>query len=371
MGRKDPLMQDPTGLEPFTPVTIQSTSATERAGFRKCRRQWFLTTVHRLDSNQGNVNFFLGNIYHAALAAYYTAQYNNEDIDVREILALDTYQMEYDSQVETLVADLGSMWTYIEPTFREAGVLGLEMLQNYLERERLEPLFDEVIAVEFRVNVPITNIASVEVGILSVQADVVGRKNGELAVADHKTASRVMPSSHLDIDDQLTAEVYSWWKFSGEFPEKAIYNVSYKKAVGPPAQIKGSKAKPIKLSKAKGQATTAALYRAEIEALGLDIGDYVDILTTLEERAGSEDDMLFRREAVFRTPGQMESFERDLYYEWTDMQMVAAEPERAYPNPTSMNCSNCPVRAICTTLQDNGDAESIIKAGYTIADPRR
>ncbi len=363
-------MADPTGYEHKTAVAIDSTSATERAGFRKCRRQWFLQTVHRLDANTGNINFFLGTIYHAALAAYYTAQYNGDDVGTREWAALEVYQAEFDSQCETLDEQMGSMWTFIEPTFREAGELGMEMLQNYMEQERLDPLFDEVIAVEFRVNVPIMNPKGVIVGLLSVQADVVGMKNGELAVADHKTAARVMPSSHLDLDDQLTAEVYSWWKYSGDFPEKAIYNVSYKKAVGPPAQIKGSKAKPIKLSKSKSQPTTPELYRAEIKRLDLDIADYVDILTALEERTG-DDNKLFHREAVFRTPGQMAAFERDLFYEWSDMEEVAHHPERAYPNPTSMNCSSCPVRIVCTTIQDDGDVEAIIKAGFTIAEPRR
>ncbi len=365
-------MTEPTGLEPVTAVGIKSTSATERAGFRKCRRQWFLTTVHRLDSNKGNINFFLGTIYHAALAAYYVAQYNGEDFEIREALAQDTYQDEFDSQCETLDANLGPMWKFIEPTFREAGELGMEMLNNYMERERTDPLLDEVIAVEFRVNVPIVvPHTTTQVGVLSVQADLVGKKNGELAVVDHKTASKVMPSSHLDIDDQLTAEVYSWWKASGDFPEKAIYNVSYKRAVGPPKQIKGSKAQPIKLSKAKGQATTPELYRAEIARLGLNVGDYLDILTSLEEKTGTDDDKLFHREAVFRTPGQMAAFERDLFYEWSDMEDVAHHPEKAYPNPTSMNCGSCPVRAICVTMQDGGDFEAIIKAGYTIADPRR
>jgi hypothetical protein len=330
-----------------------------------------MSTVHRLTSNQGNVNFFLGTIYHAALAAYYSAQYSGEETEAREAMSLDTYQEEYDSQVRTLSESLGPVWSHIEPTFREAGELGLEMLQNYLERERLDPLLDEVSAVEFRVNVPITHPLSGEkVGVLSVQADVVGVKDGELVVADHKTASRVMPSSHLDLDDQLTAEVYSWWKASGDFPERAIYNVSYKKTLGPPKHLKGSKSQPVKLSKAKGQATTADLYRAEIARLGLNVGDYVDILTALESQS-DDDSRLFRRESVFRTPGQMAAFERDLYYEWTDMQQVALEPERAYPNPTSMNCSGCGVRAICTTLQDGGDHEAIIKAGYTIAEPRR
>lgn len=363
-------MTEPTGQEHLTPVSITSTSATERAGFRKCRRQWFLTTVHRLDSNTGNVNFFLGNVYHAALAAYYTAQHAGKNVHVCEAAALDTYQDEFNSQMAKVKEQLGFLYQYGEGPFREAGVLGFEMLQNYIERERDNPLFDEVIAVEFRVNVEIVDYDGEQVGILSVQADAVGMKDGELCVADHKTASKVMPSAHLDIDDQLTAEVYSWWLDSGSFPERAIYNVSYKKAPKPPKRLKDKKGVP-QLSKAKNQLTTAALYRAEIHSLGLNVGDYVDILAVLEEKEASGEDTLFRREATFRTPGQMAAFKRDLFEEWLDMRSVAAYPERAYPNPTSMNCGSCPVRIICTTIQDDGDVEAVIKAGFIIADPRR
>lgn len=363
---------DPTGEEWRTPVKITSTSATERAGFRKCRRQWFLGTVHRLDSNEGNVHFFLGNIYHSGLEAYYKAQKAGADPDDCGVAALDAYQDAYTDAIDVVTAQLGFLASIGVPAFKEAGELGFEMLQNYIDREKLDPLFDEVVAVEFRVNVAIRNPKGRRVGILSVQADVVGRKDGELKVADHKTASRVMPSSHLDLDDQLTAEVFAWWQASGEFPERAVYNVSYKKRVGPPEILKkpDKQGRP-KLSKSKSQATTAELYRQAIIEHHLDPAEYADILATLEERERNGEDTLFRREEVFRTPGQMDAFERDLFYEWSDMKRVAAHPEQAYPNPTSMNCGGCPVRAICTTIQDGGDVAAIIQAGYIVADPRR
>jgi hypothetical protein len=358
----------PTGEEWRTPVDITSTSATERAGFRKCRRQWFLTVAHRLDRQEPNVHFFLGTIYHSGLEAYYRAQkiadLTPED---RDTLALDAYQAAYDEYMARIKEQLGSLFAYGEQMFRDAGELGMEMLQNYLEHERTDPLLDEVIAVEFRVNVDIVHPDTGDaVGTLSVQADVVGMKDGELVVCDHKTASRVMPSAHLDLDDQLTAEVFAWWQATGNFPEKAIYNVSMKRAPKPPALLKSGK-----LSKAKGMVTTAAMYRAEIALRGLDIADYVDFIAYLVQLEESGEDRLFRREAVFRTPGQMAAFERDLYWEFTDMQAVGADPSRAYPNPTSDNCSRCPVRAICTTIQDDGDVAAIIQAGYVIADPRR
>lgn len=365
------MVHEPTGEEWRTPVRITSTSATERGGFRKCRRQWFLSVVHRLDSQEGNVNFFLGRVYHSALEAYYLNLNDPPGIYTAEAIALDRYQEAFDASLQAVRDSLGFMFAYAEPAHREAGRLGLEMLQNYLERERRDPLLDEVLAVEFRVNVAIRNPKGRKVGVLSVQADVVGYKDGELCVVDHKTASSPMHSAHLDIDDQLTAEVFSWWQHSGDWPDRAIYNVSLKKEVHPPKQIKGTKAEPVKLSRDRGQRTSYKLYREEVERLGLAKADYVEILAFLKAREDGGEDPLFQREAVFRTPGQMAAFERDLFEEWRDMRAVAAHPERAYPNPTSMNCSHCPVRAICTTIQDGGDAAAVIRAGYIIADPRR
>lgn len=361
----------PTGLEMSTPVRIKSTSATERAGFRRCRRSWLAGVVHRLDPQNGNVHFFMGKLFHLGLERYYLEQQAGEPHDVRVERALDQYQDAYQHALVEVTKDLGIAAQFGLPKYHEAGELAFEMLQNYFEREVLDPLLDEVIAVEFRVNVAIVNPKGRKVGVLSVQADVVGRKDGQLRVVDHKTASRTMPSAHLDLDDQLTAEAYSWWQATGDMPDELVYNVAMKKAPKPPRRLKDDKWGKPRLSKDKNQGTTSALYRAEIEALGLNIGDYVDILTTLQEQESGGEDPLFRREVVFRTPDQMAAFERDLYEEWRDMKAVALHPERAYPNPTSMNCQGCPVRSICTTMQDGGDTQAVILAGYVVADPRR
>lgn len=359
---------EPTGLEHVTPVKITSTSATERGAFRKCRRQWFLTVVHRLDPQQPNVHFFLGNIYHKGLEAYYRALKDGSTGYDAEITALDAYQEAYDEHMAKVEEQLGFLMQFsgVSDPFRDMGAMGMEMLQNYLERERTEPLFDEVIAVEFRVNVAIRSEKGRKIGVLSVQADAVGMKDGELKVADHKTAGQAIPSAHLDLDDQLTAEVFAWWQATGNFPDKAVYNVSYKKVPKPPRELKSGA-----LSKDKGQLTTGALYRAEIARLGLRTADYVEHLAWLDERERTGEDPLFRREEVFRTPGQMAAFERDLRFEWLDMRRVASDPQQAYPSPNSMSCGSCSVRTVCTAIQDDSDVETIIKAGFVVSDPRR
>jgi len=360
------MVSEATGLEYIEPVKIIDTSATERAGFRKCRRQWFLTVVHRLDPERGNVNFFLGKIYHAGLAGYYESMrlgYSHADSAAE---ALDAYQDAYDREAGALKAQLHFAWQFAEPDFRAAGDLGMEMLQNYLEREEVNPLFDEVIEVELRLNVPIRSPGGRRVGWLSVQTDVVGRVDGQLVPVDHKTASQSPNRAHVDLDDQLTAEVFAVWLAHGEFPGAVILNVSMKKMVGPPRLLKSGK-----LSVDKQQATTATLYRRAVADYGLVEADYADILAFLDLREMSGDDPLFVREVSFRTPDQMTAFARDLYYEYRDMRRVAAHPEEAYPNPSPFHCPSCPVRVICTTIQDAGDVAAVTRAGFVVADPRR
>lgn len=362
---------EPTGQEHLTPVLIRDTSATERAVFRQCRRRWFLTTIHRLDPQEGNPNFFVGNLYHKALEVFYQALKDGIDHDGAVAIALDAYQELFDQYMAELAAQLRFLWPVAEPQWRELGELGMEMAQNYFDREAINPLFDEIIAVEVRVNVAIRSPKGRKVGELSVQTDVIGRKDGELKGADHKTASRDISSAHLDIDDQLTAEAFVIWKTTGEFPDRMVYNVAFKKSFGPPRRLKDKKDGTPRLSKDKGQGTTYALYREEVERLGLPLNDYGDILQTLREREARGEDALFHREEVIRSPDQLDAFARDLYHEFRDMKEVAKHPERAYPNPTKMNCPNCPVRSVCFTIQDGGDVPAIIKAGFVVAEPRR
>lgn len=360
-----------TGLEHVTPAKITSTSATERASFRRCRRQWFLTVVHRLDPEEGNVNFFLGSLFHLALEKYYSALKDGASLDDAEDAGINGYRLSYQVEIDGIRDRLGFAWEYARPMWEEAGDLGFEMAQNYFYQERRDPLLDEVIAVEFRVNVPILSPKGRRTGgTLSVQADVVGRLRGSLRVVDHKSATRDYPSSMMELDDQHTAEAYSWWRATGEFPDEVVRNIAKKRAPEPPRLIKGKKKGTVALSKSKSQYTTLEMYEAAIVQSGLDRLDYAEHLQWLreQERDGSR---FFTREVTFRSPDQFAAFERDLYQEWRDMRQVAREPERAYPNPSTFNCPSCSVRAVCMTIQDNGDVQAVVKAGYVVADARR
>lgn len=364
---------DPTGREHLTPVKIKDTSATERAGFRRCRRQWFLTTVHRLDPNEPNVNFFVGNLFHEAMRVYYLAVRDGKPQDQAKDEALDAFQAKFDADLALVKSQMTFLADVAEPVYREAGELAFDMAQNYIDAEPSNPVLAKIVAVEFRVRVAIRNPKTGRrSGWLSVQADLVGEDDaGDLAVVDHKTRSRAVNMAHVDLDDQLTAEAFAWFNETGRFPEKAILNVAFKRKFGPPKRLKDKKDGTPKLSKAKDQGTTHALYVQALDDLGLDHAEYADILGTLREAEARGESQLFHREETFRTPGQIAAFERDLFYEFQDMKRVAAHPEQAYPSPSEFNCGRCPVRVICTTIQDDGDVEAVIQAGFVVGDPRR
>lgn len=375
---------DATGREHVTAVKIKDTSATERATFRKCRRRWLLTTVHRLTNVEGDQNLWLGTLVHAGLEEYYRELKNtgwtaalprrrrDELHDAAVGMALAKFEQEYEESLVPLKDALTFLWPNVEPTYRALGELGFDMVQYYFDRERDDPIFDEILDVERRVFVAIRAPGGRRVASLSVKADIVGRKDGVLAVGDHKTASREMSSTQLDLDDQLTAEVYAVWEDRGreEFPEEAVYNVLMKKVPRPPKENKPKKGVR-QLSKDKSQPTTYQIYYDEVKRLDLNVADYADVLDYLRAQEVAGESQFFKRERVLRSTAQIASFEANLYQEWRDMSAVARHPERAYPNPSPFNCPACPVRLVCLTMQDDGDVEAIIKATYVVGDPRR
>lgn len=362
---------DPTGLEPWTPVKIKGTSATERAAFRKCRRQWFLTQVHRLQTQDDNLNFWLGELVHTGLQFYYERIKEGQGHAAAAEFALDAYERAFDEAVARVKAGpLGIIWGEAGPMYQELGELGFGMLQGYFEREAREPIGDEVVEVEVRRYVPIRSPKGRRIGTLAVRTDLVVRRYGHLAAVDHKTATQHLSPAMLDIDDQLTAETYVVWQVLGEWPEEAVYNSLAKKIPAPPERLKDGKGGVPRFSQRKDAPTTAALYRRTLAEHGLTEEGYEDILAHLDEREAADDTPFFYRETTFRTPGQIAAFEANLYQEFRDMREVAAHPERAYPNPSPFACPTCPVRQVCMAMMDGSDAGHLIRSGYTVGEPR-
>jgi hypothetical protein len=356
-----------TGQEHITPVRLAETSVTERATFRKCRRQWFLAVVHRLRPRGGvNENFWLGELVHAALQAYYehdeTAHgcHRERCADAaRE--ALDTYARRANEAMVEVQAEAGFLWEQVEEHWAALDELGHDMVKGYIRFDRESGGLGQVEAIEqrYRVRIPRTRD-----GVLSLRVDlVVVTASGRRIVVDHKTAASRPSESLHDIDDQFTAYFWGYQKATGEKVDRVTRNVLLKRPPMPPKLVKNGKA----LSVDRRQATTYELFLEAIKANGFSRADYAEHLEWLASR-GYED--FYVRQTTIRSRGQLAEFEANLAEEWRDMRAVAAQPRRAYPNVSPFTCPSCPVRAICTTMMDRGDVSAVIRSGYIIGDER-
>ena len=362
----------PTGDEPWVPVRITETSVTERAVFRKCRRQWLLTVVHRLQGRGAlNENFWLGELVHAGLEAYYLHDLTACGCSRREQCAharragLDAYAAAANDAMAALQEEAGFLWPHVADHWGELDGLGHEMVKGYFRYDRSTGGLGEVESVEQRLRVRIPGTR----GFLSLRVDLVTllrRATGTLRrrVVDHKSAAHRPAEAMHDVDDQFTGYFWGYQEATGLPVHEVVRNVLLKRVARPPKLLKGSRA----LSTDKRQSTTLELALEAIRANGFSKDDYADYLEYLAARGWQ--DFYVRQEAL-RTKGQLRQFERNLVLEWRDMARVASRPELAYPNPSPMHCPSCPVRDVCASMMDESDTAGLIRSNYRIGEPRR
>jgi len=327
-------MATPKSPQPF------KASVSDISGFSSCRRQWLFNRIWRQAVPPKPL--WIGQVVHAGLDAYYRQDRS------------------FDAAFEAMKKYATTECDKLKHQFPFSDVYNLLMDQaeeavgyvyNYSIYDAEWRLNGEVITVErpFKIKLP-----SNPTYALSGRIDLVLRApTGGLLVVDHKTMSSKPTLSGLDVDEQITA--YSWAvkQLYGEIPEAVVYNVVVKSMPKEPEVLKSGG-----LSKAKGQSTTAALYRAKIAELGLKESDYAPILQELEERGW---DPYFARVASSRTNEELEAFEKRCATKLRDIQAIVTNPSiEGYPSPSTFTCSYCPFLAPCKVLDEGGDYEAIM-----------
>jgi RecB family exonuclease len=311
----------PTGLEPWTPVAIKTISVTERADFRKDRRQWFLHSVHRLEGPGAAIYFQFGTAMHLALEAFHTQPEDGNKIAA----ALVAFHTAWTIAQQKAEVELGFLWPYAKDEWDEHTELGEAMLNGYYQADFQAgkpfndyPLLGKTTATEQRYTVRIPGTTGKLTGKIDLLTEPAP---GEIRAMDHKNLSTQNNPADLDLDDQLTAYAWLYRQATGRRLDSVGHNVLIKK---------------LPLTKS-GKPTTS---------------------------------ILFVRDITFRTEAQLAEFEKNLVQEWRDMKRVAAHPEMAYPNNTAINSRGCPVHSICIAMANQEDTEGIIRAGYVVGDPR-
>lgn len=348
------------------------TTPTEKREFRSCRRRWWLTTQERLNRRNAIAwELEFGDVLHIALAAYYLS---SRSLSV----AIEEFGAAWNTKDERFAREYGGLYQMgIQEKWGEMREMGMDMLTYYDRFDHEHPLFsmDDVIDfdVERRHFVPILDPDTREPlpgePMLSFQIDLAFHKPHGIVIMDHKGLASPHNSNALDVDDQLTAYMYGFWRLTGTAPVEAVYNVLRKDPPHAPQVLKSDKPGK-RLSQRKDARVTHDTFLETaklVDPEGLKQGAYAEYLDMLE---GKGYDQFFVRETVRRSMEELESFERRLYNEYIDM-VDATENEGArYPNPSQWNCQRCPVLDVCKGMERQEDLEYLISNGYDRRPPR-
>jgi hypothetical protein len=219
--------------------------------------------------------------------------------------------------------------------------------------------------------------------------------DGKIRFADHKTVSSIqMYIDKSQMDRQISRY---WWalqkicegaglvKVSEDAEGNPVwdkfdlllgceidgfdYNLIAKDAPKEPKTLKLKKGQTVpELSKDKSQKTTYAWYLAKIEELGLDSGDYMDILNVLI----SKPDPFLNRLNVLRSQDELDAAIWEFVYTSEDIlkvrKIIKEDPIKqdavTYRNISTKCTSMCSFKALCQTEINGGNMSLTKNLGY-------
>lgn len=339
----------------YKPILLRVSNVTHFSG---CKRRWWLE--QNFTNGRFTPAFFIGTGIHKGLEAYYF--FNRDMYQGCNVVEMWAQEQKY-------------KWDYVQ-TWQEAG--GDDLVQeiysylnhyasfdseNALQGDILED--DEGPIIERRLTVPILDTNGTKMTdadgneiLLTGQCDLGLSRGDNIYIVDHKSFGvRTMadkPEEGLEVDDQLTAYAYLFWRSYGVIPRAVIYNVFVKQHPEEPAVLKNGQ-----LSISKSQSTTSALFRQKMRDLDLPMTQqYLDYLGYLDQQGYGR---YFQRWQSSRNEHELRAFERRLAYKTRDIVRLLEDPDAyAYSDGSSYRCGGCPFIAPCKAMDDGGDAQAIL-----------
>ena len=331
---------------------VSRVSVTDLGSFPACRRYWLWSKTWA--PTTPNENYWMGTAVHVALEGYYLADRKVEP----GIEALEEWA---DKSFKSMAKHLEPWyWKEIAPEYEEKVGLAAAMLDNYAQYDAENTLLHgEILEVETFYSANTKSYLKGKGLHLVGKVDLVIRNSQGIWLVDHKTSSRTPTNEVIDVDGQLTAYAYLYWRKHRVKPSGVYFNFLFKGAPEPPKLIRKGTA----LSKAKDQYSTPPLYREAIQEYGFNPEDYEEIIEHLEEAGWAN---FFHRVAGVRNVKEMIAFERRLRATGSDIIRAKNAPKMwAYPSPNIYNCQGCIFSVPCKAADDGGDAEAILRNLYT------
>ena len=314
--------------------------------FLSCRRAWDFGSPARqnLTIIQPNKNLFLGTGIHYALQQYYNPSTFNAGILIDPVEPFE----EWFSQEKKRILTENEPTAELEEMLNEQHDLGVGMLRHYA---LWAPNHDDftVVGTELAFKVPLMKSPDgIPVYYVGRIDKILQDSHGRLWAAEFKTWAQI-DLDRLKLEMQPTAYLWALRKQYDVKVEGMLYTILRKKVPRKPAPlISGG------FSKAKNIDTTYEVYLATLQEANEDPKAYQEVLDTLKEKGNT----FFVREAVYRTEGEITSFESTLRNILRDM---LSEDLSVYPAPEPLKCRSCQFKPACLALAEGRDVNFILQ----------
>lgn len=313
-------------------------SVTSRSIFRSCKRKWYFQFVDQMQTLQESPALWFGSAIHKSLEFYYR-----------------DHQHRLESMMKGWAEYLNQNPVRDAEWATELKALGPNMLENYFLFDKYNPLAGEPYEIEKKFVVPMLHPKSrVFLGHdLVAMIDLINKDGDEYDIIDHKTAKMIQSNAGLDVDDQMTAYAYVFWRVYGQLPRSIIFNTLAKTERGQPDLNKDGE-----LSRNKSQKTTYERYLRTLQANQLTQSDYAEVLEALKAKP------VVVRQTTTRNMDEILNFEETLFYESEEMVRAKRSFHAAYPSPSAFGCGWCSHLMLCKAHNDGSDVEYIKRFGY-------
>lgn len=330
----------------------------DRATFRRCRKQWDYSSKIRRNYEPVKTPTPLefGIAFHEAMEVYYDPKGWESPLAVKASAALGAFAKAVNRQKEQYADSVGVLSDEMKVEFEERYELGIGMLNYYIFNYSAEYDMSWVpIAVEQHFELPIVDLDGNTIYVDGEPLVYQGRidlimydgSTDTYWLVDHKTRAKFDSTDHYEQDTQASSYIWAAEQLYDIKLEGVIFN-EIKKTV--PKEPKVNKNGTLSVD--KRQQTTAKLFRAKCEEVGQEPSKYQEYLDYLEDY-GPE---FVRRVITYRGKAAKRVQHQLIVDEAIDM---ASNP-RIYPNPSDFNCRGCPFRTPCAAFLDDADEEYLL-----------
>lgn len=366
---------------------VHSIHTSERKAFRSCRRRWNWTNREMYYPRVTPAPLEFGVAFHAAMEKYYDPRTWEQDLRIKQSLAMVQFKQVCDEQLKNYAKLNGEPDVSIREEYENRLTLGLHMIKYYTENvSRYTDVGFTPVEVEVPFEIAILgpdgsaiwckcDICARRWAKFDAEFDVTdpvdmlnwpglpvtygGRLDmlavdelGRYWIYDWKTTSRILDedaeSSFLTLDDQISS--YIWALRSLGYNVAGFVYVEIRKAYPAPPKELTRLYKGRKYSTSKTEFATPEQYMKFVEEndpLAYAQGFYDEHIGWLK----SEGPRFHQRHQVHKNKHEVESAGYNI---WLEAQDITGNP-RVYPQPGRFSCNTCSYKQPCIGMNQGED----------------